>query len=118
MKPATPSLDQMLTRLDRRQVLQCLAFVQARQARDATIKGLLHARLAQLTSAPPVTQPDTLLMVADVARTLSLSKPRVYELVRNGDLPAVTIGQRQLRVRQRDLDRYLSRTRDLGGGML
>lgn len=49
---------------------------------------------------------DTLLDTRQVARRLSISRSYVYRLVRAGALPAVRIG-RAVRVRPRDLDRYL-----------
>lgn len=82
------TLPQVLNALSRETVLGCLAYVQARQSRDAVIQGLLQARLAYLTSAPVGTNgPETLLTVPEAAKRLKLGKARVYELVRQRKLP-------------------------------
>lgn len=47
-----------------------------------------------------------LYKVADVAQVLSLSRTKVYELVRSGELPSVRIGGSR-RVRGEDLSRYV-----------
>lgn len=52
------------------------------------------------------------LIAEEVAEILSVSKPRVYELIRKGTLPSVKIG-RQVRVLESALDAWL-----LAGGVL
>ncbi|HMM95048.1 helix-turn-helix domain-containing protein [Phycicoccus sp.] len=47
-----------------------------------------------------------LYKVADVAQVLSLSRTKVYELVRSGELPSVRIGGSR-RVRGEDLTDYV-----------
>lgn len=47
-----------------------------------------------------------LYKVADVAQVLSLSRTKVYELVRSGELPSVRIGGSR-RVRGEDLTEYV-----------
>ena len=44
--------------------------------------------------------------VAEVARTLELSKSYVYELIRRGQLPAVRFGT-AVRIRPEDLERFI-----------
>jgi excisionase family DNA binding protein len=111
MKPT--SLDQVLNTLDRKTVVQLLRYVDQRQARDGVLRQLLMDRLKLLTSAPVVTVDQDELQTADqAAKKLKLSRPRVYELLSNGDIPSVKIGQRpQIRVSRRDLNQYVqSRT--------
>jgi len=112
MKPATRSLDQLLASCSRQDLLQSLAFVQRRQARDALLLGLLQARLTQLTSAPAAkNQDDELLTAAEVARKLKVGVARAHELIRTQVIPSVRLGVRQIRVRRRDLDQSLQQPR-------
>ena len=48
-----------------------------------------------------------LLTVTEVAATLRVSNMTVYRLINTGTLPALRIGK-SFRIRQDDLDRYLS----------
>jgi len=95
------SLDQLLDTLSRRDLLQCLHYVQARQARDDVIKKLLLDRLSR-ASRLPAQDHDELLTVPDVAARLKLSKPRIYELVKAGRLPTLRFGK-QIRIPARAL---------------
>lgn len=47
------------------------------------------------------------LTVAEVARLLRVSNMTVYRLISGGELPAVRVG-RSYRLREEDVDRYLS----------
>lgn len=47
------------------------------------------------------------LTVAEVARALRVSSMTVYRLIAAGQLPAVRVG-RSYRLREEDVDRYLS----------
>lgn len=47
------------------------------------------------------------LTVAEVARLLRVSNMTVYRLISAGELPAVRVG-RSYRLREEDVDRYLS----------
>jgi excisionase family DNA binding protein len=47
------------------------------------------------------------LTVAEVARLLRVSNMTVYRLITAGELPAVRVG-RSYRLREEDVDRYLS----------
>jgi excisionase family DNA binding protein len=91
--PPKRSLAQMLDSLSRAQILQCLAYSQARQARDAVIQGLLQARLARLVS-----EPEPLLTADQVAQRLNVPRGRVYELIRGRKLAKVTLGEKQIRI--------------------
>lgn len=87
-KRPNQTLPQVLNSFDQRLTLQLLAYVQRRRACEAVIQGLLQARLANLTSAPVgTTGPETLLTVPEAAKRLKLSRPRIYELVRQRKLP-------------------------------
>ncbi len=48
------------------------------------------------------------LTVAEVADLLRVSSMTVYRLIKDGELPAVRVGK-SYRVREDDLDRYLSK---------
>lgn len=51
------------------------------------------------------------LKVPEVAEELSIPRSRAYELVANGELPAVRIGERSIRVHRGELERFLLETR-------
>jgi excisionase family DNA binding protein len=67
------------------------------------------SRSGRLSNGHPSGQAadDRIYIVDQVAEHLQLQRARVYELIRLGDLPAVKIGTRQVRVRASDLDAYL-----------
>ena len=47
------------------------------------------------------------LKVPEAAELLGLPKTRTYELIQQGELPAVRIGARSIRVNRRELERFL-----------
>jgi excisionase family DNA binding protein len=51
------------------------------------------------------------LRVPEAAELLGLPRTRAYELIQRGELPAVRIGERSLRVNRRELERFLLETR-------
>jgi len=51
---------------------------------------------------------DKYLSVQSVAETLSCSDDYVYMLIRNGDLVAVKIGERALRISEKSLNAFIS----------
>jgi excisionase family DNA binding protein len=53
--------------------------------------------------------PIELMRVADVAAALNVSVGLVYQAIDSGDLPAVRVGRRALRVDRADLADYLLR---------
>ena len=55
----------------------------------------------------PSTGERTWLTVPEVAEELHLPRTRAYELIARGELPAVRIGERSIRVNRRELERFL-----------
>jgi excisionase family DNA binding protein len=51
------------------------------------------------------------LKVPEVAEELKIPRSRAYELVATGELPAVRIGERSIRVNRRELERFLLESR-------
>ncbi len=54
---------------------------------------------------------DQWLKVPEVAELLRLPRTRTYELIQRGELPAVRIGERSIRVRRDELERFLQEER-------
>ena len=50
------------------------------------------------------------MRVTEVAELLGLPRTRTYELIQRGELPAVRIGERSIRVNRRELERFLLET--------
>jgi excisionase family DNA binding protein len=57
------------------------------------------------------TDERTWLTVPEVATELHIPRTRAYELIGRGELPAVRIGERSIRVHKRQLEEYLLRER-------
>jgi excisionase family DNA binding protein len=51
------------------------------------------------------------LTVPEVAEELRIPRSRAYELIQSGDLPAVRIGERSIRVNRQELERFLLESR-------
>ena len=51
------------------------------------------------------------LTVPDLAEELQIPRTRAYELIARGDLPAIRIGERSIRVNRQELERFLLETR-------
>jgi excisionase family DNA binding protein len=51
------------------------------------------------------------LKVPEAAELLGLPKTRAYELIQQGELPAVRIGERSIRVNRPDLEKFLLENR-------
>jgi len=51
------------------------------------------------------------LTVPEVAEELQIPRSRAYELIQRGELPAVRIGQRSIRVNRTELERFLLEAR-------
>jgi excisionase family DNA binding protein len=47
------------------------------------------------------------LRVREVAELLGLTPARAYDLIAQGELPAVRIGERSIRINRRELERFL-----------
>ena len=58
---------------------------------------------------------DTWLTVPQVARELKIPRTRAYDLIQQGSLPAVRVGQRSIRVNRRELEAFLLETRRIVG---
>jgi excisionase family DNA binding protein len=55
------------------------------------------------------------LTVPETAEHLAIARTRCYELIQKGDLPAVRLGQRSIRVNRVDLERFLLESRRVVG---
>jgi excisionase family DNA binding protein len=51
------------------------------------------------------------LKVPEAAELLGLPKTRAYELIQQGELPAVRISERSIRINRQELERFLLETR-------
>jgi excisionase family DNA binding protein len=51
--------------------------------------------------------PDEFLTANEIAAQLKLNKQTVYNWIDRGELPAVRVGSRRVRVRRADLERFL-----------
>ena len=51
------------------------------------------------------------LTVPEAASELRIPRSRCYELIQRGELPAVRIGERSIRVNRRELERFLLESR-------
>jgi excisionase family DNA binding protein len=47
------------------------------------------------------------LTVPETSQLLKIPRTRTYELIASGELPAVRIGQRSIRVNQQELEKFL-----------
>jgi excisionase family DNA binding protein len=56
------------------------------------------------------------LRVPQAAELLGLPRTRTYELIQRGELPAVRIGERSIRVNRRELERFLLENRRVASG--
>jgi excisionase family DNA binding protein len=62
------------------------------------------------TNTPSVGQ-KSWLTVPEAAQELRIPRSRCYELIQRGELPAVRIGQRSIRVNSRELEKFLFENR-------
>ncbi len=51
------------------------------------------------------------LTVPELAEELQIPRTRAYELIARGELPAVRIGERSIRVNRQELERFLLESR-------
>lgn len=51
------------------------------------------------------------MTVREVAELLKLPRTRAYELIQAGELPAVRLGERSIRVNRRELEQFLLQNR-------
>jgi excisionase family DNA binding protein len=57
------------------------------------------------------TRESTWLTVPEAARELQIPRTRCHELIERGELPAVRIGERSIRVNRRELEMFLLENR-------
>ncbi len=57
----------------------------------------------------------TWLKVPEAAAELGIPRTRCYELIAKGDLPAVRVGERSIRLHRAELERYLLSERRVVG---
>lgn len=57
------------------------------------------------------TEQQSWLTVPEVAEELQIPRTRAYVLIQSGELPAVRIGERSIRVNRRELETFLLETR-------
>ena len=55
------------------------------------------------------------LTVPDLAKELQIPRTRAYELIQRGQLPAVRIGERSIRVNRQELETFLLESRRVVG---
>ena len=58
----------------------------------------------------------TWLTIPEVAEELRIPRTRAYELITRGELPAVRIGERSIRVNRNELERFLLESRRVLSG--
>jgi len=51
------------------------------------------------------------LTVPEAAQELRIPRTRCYELIQRGELPAIRIGERSIRLNRRELERFLLESR-------
>ncbi len=56
------------------------------------------------------------LTVPEIAQELHIPRTRCYELIQRGELPAVRIGERSIRVNRHELETFLLETRRVVAG--
>ena len=56
-------------------------------------------------------QENSWLKVPEVANELRVPRSRAYELIAKGELPAVRVGERSIRVNRNELQRFLLESR-------
>ena len=56
------------------------------------------------------------MTVPEVAEELHIPRTRCYELIARGELPAVRVGERSIRVNRKELERFLLDERRVGFG--
>jgi excisionase family DNA binding protein len=55
------------------------------------------------------------LTVPEIAEELSIPRTRCFDLIQRGELPAVRIGERSIRVNRAELERFLLESRRVAG---
>lgn len=53
------------------------------------------------------------MRVPAAARYFGIPRSRMYELIQNGDLPAVRVGERSIRIHREEAERFLRENRTI-----
>ena len=59
---------------------------------------------------------DTWMRVPEAAAYFRVPRSRMYDLIQSGQLPAVRLGERSIRVNVRDVERFLAENRRIDHG--
>lgn len=70
--------------------------------------------LSTVETDPPARHDDRLLLVPEAAEILRLHPTKVYRLIKAGELPAIALNPRRIRLRRADLGAWLD-DRTTGG---
>jgi excisionase family DNA binding protein len=54
------------------------------------------------------------MKVPEAAAYFRIPRTRMYELIQQGELPAVRIGERSIRLNRREVEQFLKENRSLG----
>jgi excisionase family DNA binding protein len=71
------------------------------------------ARKTTKENSVEATEQQSWLTVPEVAEELQIPRSRAYMLTASGELPAVRIGERSIRVNRAELERFLLETRQV-----
>ena len=59
---------------------------------------------------------DIWMRVPDAAAYFHVPRSRMYDLIQRGELPAVRIGERSIRVNRKEVERFLAEARRIDPG--
>ena len=62
------------------------------------------------------TEPAIWMRVPVAAAYFSVPRSRMYDLIQRGELPAVRIGERSIRVNRKEVERFLAEKRRIDPG--
>jgi excisionase family DNA binding protein len=62
------------------------------------------------------TETETWLKVPEAAEYFRVPRSRMYDLIQRGELPAVRIGERSIRVNRKEIERFLAENRRIDPG--
>ena len=71
----------------------------------------VNARLGGFMTAAISGETILALSIDDAAKTINLSRSKLYQLMCNGSIRSITVGRRRL-IERRELERFLARHRD------
>jgi excisionase family DNA binding protein len=74
---------------------------------EESVANVVHEPKVEELTVPRPFVGDRLLTVAEVAATMRVSNMTVYRLIKAGQLAAIRVGK-NYRIRESDVDRYLS----------